>query len=117
MQKVFFFILSFSMGLLGCQEKKVRLCEDEDFCQMSFYPNPTTGPVTLLLTSDVVTTVEISVINFQGQKLINEEHEVAKQENEIQLDLSTLDVGIYLIHLEAEESDTRITQKLLKKNS
>ena len=66
--------------------------------QVSLYPNPTASQLNIELTLEAADGITISVFNLMGTLLANEDlGEI--QHSKLQLDLSSLENGIYLVQI------------------
>ena len=73
---------------------------DEALGTISLYPNPTTGAFTLERT-ELAGDIEVTVIGLQGQLLRATEWTAGQ--SELNIDLSDLAAGVYMVRLTAEE--------------
>jgi hypothetical protein len=73
---------------------------DEALGNISLYPNPTSGAFTLER-SELAGDIQVSIIGLQGQLLVNTEWTAGQ--SELNIDLSDLAAGVYMVRLTAEE--------------
>ena len=73
---------------------------DEALGNISLFPNPTTGAFTMER-SELAGNIEVTVIGLQGQLLLATEW--AAGQSELNIDLSDLAAGVYMVRLTAEE--------------
>ena len=73
---------------------------DEALGNISLYPNPTAGAFTLER-SELAGDIQVSIIGLQGQLLINTEWTAGQ--SELNINLSDLAAGVYMVRLTAEE--------------
>ena len=86
--------------------------EDEiEKSSFALYPNPAFDQVSLAFESKSAGEIEINVSNLIGQSLIRNSMEIQRGANTLNIDVSTLGKGIYLVSLGSGEG--RITQKLV----
>lgn len=71
---------------------------------ISLYPNPTSGPINLNLVSDRPENMHLSIYSLKGEEVFTDSVQIGRGQNSIQLDLSALNGGIYIVHLETENS-------------
>ncbi len=82
--------------------------------EMDLYPNPTTGDVTLNFILDETSTVNIQLLNVNGQQVVlptSLADEYVAGEHEVQFSVQTLPPGIYYCQLKTHENTQ--TAKLL----
>ncbi|MGF1532706.1 MAG: T9SS type A sorting domain-containing protein [Bernardetiaceae bacterium] len=73
---------------------------------LTFFPNPTTGDITIRLDERFVAkTVNVSIFNVQGQRMESLDTETT---NSVKLDLGTLPAGLYFVQLSAGSDMARI---------
>ena len=73
---------------------------DEALGTINLFPNPTTGAFTMERT-ELAGDIEVTVIGLQGQLLLATEW--AAGQSELNIDLSDLAAGVYMVRLTAEE--------------
>ena len=73
---------------------------DEALGTINLFPNPTTGAFTMER-SELAGNIEVTVIGLQGQLLLATEW--AAGQSELNIDLSDLAAGVYMVRLTAEE--------------
>ena len=73
---------------------------DEALGNISLFPNPTSGGFTMER-SELAGNIEVTVIGLQGQLLLATEW--AAGQSELNIDLSDLAAGVYMVRLTAEE--------------
>ena len=73
---------------------------DEALGNISLFPNPTSGAFTMER-SELAGNIEVTVIGLQGQLLLATEW--AAGQSELNIDLSDLAAGVYMVRLTAEE--------------
>jgi hypothetical protein len=86
---------------------------DTDFDEVAFefYPNPTEGLLTVNLGTAQATNTNVRVYDLTGRSLM--QTNFTTNESSIQIDISQLDSGIYLV--EVEEGNKKFTSKILKR--
>jgi hypothetical protein len=86
---------------------------DTDFDEVAFefYPNPTEGLLTVNLGTAQATNTNVRVYDLTGRSLM--QTNFTSNESSIQIDISQLDSGIYLV--EVEEGNKKFTSKILKR--
>jgi len=86
---------------------------DTDFDEVAFefYPNPTEGLLTVNLGTAQATNTNVRVYDLTGRSLM--QSNFTTNESSIQIDISQLDSGIYLV--EVEEGNKKFTSKILKR--
>ncbi|MCS7086751.1 MAG: T9SS type A sorting domain-containing protein, partial [Bacteroidia bacterium] len=70
---------------------------------LTVYPNPTKGPVTLSFSCAEATRADVSVFNLLGTKVFEKTYETAQGQNEISPDLTGSPTGIYFVRLSVGE--------------
>ncbi len=78
---------------------------------IKIFPNPAQGNVTLSFNADASGEIEINIANMIGQSMKLVSKEIRKGENAIQINISDLSKGVYLVTLGSGEN--KITQKLI----
>jgi hypothetical protein len=73
---------------------------DEALGTINLFPNPTSGAFTLER-SELAGNIEVTVIGLQGQLLLATEWTAGQ--SELNIDLSDLAAGVYMVRLTAEE--------------
>lgn len=106
--------LTLLLLLTCCQKESVELCEAEDLCNLTAYPNPATDAVSISFLSDVAANAELLLFNLNGRTLINRPLQIHRGENKEVMDLETMNSGIYLISLRVEETEDRYRLKVVK---
>ncbi len=81
--------------------------------EVNLNPNPASDHVTVNIKSDRLIPVQLQVLTIDGRILHNNNVEIRKGANFVNLDLSTYDSGLYLVQLRSEDKVT--TKKLSKK--
>ena len=71
--------------------------------QLTASPNPTSGPVTVTLSSPEATTVRGTLSTVLGSSVLSFEQAVAAGTQVLPLDLSTLPAGVYLLRVETPQ--------------
>jgi len=79
----------------------------------NIFPNPTNGLFNLSVKSDINATAEIEVIDLAGRVVLTKNNEVTTGRNQIQIDASELNKGIYLISTKI--NDKTSVKKLIVK--
>jgi hypothetical protein len=77
------------------------------------YPNPTSNATVLELKVDKHTNATYSILNISGQIIQNQKIEFTTGVNNLKIDLSKLDKGIYFIKIQSETET--IIEKIIKK--
>lgn len=84
----------------------------EPYINLFAYPNPTTGITTLEFCSEIPDTLVTKIFNIQGQLLQQSSKQVNSSVNQITVDLSLFNRGVYFIELTT--SSSRRTYRVLK---
>lgn len=92
-------------------ENTQTLTLDELKDELTMYPNPATEQVNLIFSSARDQQLQMVVSNMFGQMVYQESKQLAKGDNKMNLDLSTMANGVYIISFIGE--DTRISQRLV----
>jgi len=79
----------------------------------NIFPNPTNGLFNLSVKSDINATAEIEIVDLAGRVVLTKNNEVSTGRNQIQLDASELNKGIYLISTKINEKTS--VKKLIVK--
>ncbi|MFT7344222.1 MAG: hypothetical protein ACI9XP_000805 [Lentimonas sp.] len=79
--------------------QKIGISENEDLVNILAYPNPTSGLLTL--NNEKMKALNLIVHDLHGRQLM---HLIDVRSNEIQIDLSNLSNGIYLLEISNENS-------------
>lgn len=79
-----------------------------DNANFRFYPNPTSGILTLAYSTNIT---QVSVYNLIGQLVLDRKTNL----NEVQLDLSSLTSATYFVKVITEEGDSKVV-KVIKQN-
>ena len=66
---------------------------------VSLYPNPANDQLTVSLTSDANQTSHISIIDMLGHTVLSTESELSEGDNKVEIDLSTLQNGVYFVEV------------------
>lgn len=74
-------------------------------------PNPAKDQATVSFTSPVNTFAKITVMNLLGENVINQQVEASRGSNDVRLDVSHLNNGIYLYGVEIEGK--RLTKRMV----
>jgi hypothetical protein len=77
-----------------------------DYASVCIYPNPTTGIITIS-GKDVTGEMEVTVVNLLNKTLYQGTGTTAR-DNEIEIDLNSLNKGIYFIRLRNERIEKTI---------
>lgn len=100
-----------SGGLIYLEDVSTDIAlPDEVAVQIVVYPNPTSGPLRILASSEGT----ISLINTLGQVIIADT--LIKKEIPLQLDVYSLSNGVYFIQMIASSGE-RVTKKLIVKKT
>jgi hypothetical protein len=81
------------------------------FGKIFLYPNPTDGKLELMLNGFASGPVEIEIYAQQGRRILQEKHLISSQETSLDLNLSALAAGIYLLKITTTEGTS--TRKLV----
>jgi endonuclease/exonuclease/phosphatase family metal-dependent hydrolase len=73
----------------------------KDISNLKLYPNPASNWIFLDLFSNQYQIVDISISNSQGKLVFNNTKEVIRGTNKIQLNVQSIPVGSYFIHLDS----------------
>ncbi|MEO8150180.1 MAG: T9SS type A sorting domain-containing protein, partial [Bacteroidia bacterium] len=66
---------------------------------VSLYPNPANDQLTVSLTSDANQTSHISIIDMLGHTALSTESELSEGDNKVEIDLTTLQNGVYFVQV------------------
>ncbi len=69
---------------------------------IQLFPNPTAGPISLEISSPEVRNLQVVLVDIAGRKLAERAKGLAVGSNLVELDLSDLASGLYLLRLESE---------------
>ncbi len=72
--------------------------------RVAFYPNPTQGLLNFSVESNSNELVAVSVINMQGQQMLQQQFNAAN--DKLQLDLTQLPMGVYLLKVNVDGQST-----------
>lgn len=72
--------------------------------RVAFYPNPTQGLLNFSIAGDALGVVEVSIIGIQGQQLFQKQ--INRANEPLQLDLSHLPMGVYLLKVKVGNQNT-----------
>ncbi len=101
--------------LLVLNEKDVTgIVNAKVFNALSAYPNPSTGRVTLNLSTNQINTVRIDIMNVQGQIIKTGYHQAEVGYNDIELDLSDCENGLYFISVRTPDFSKNLKIVLYK---
>ncbi len=78
------------------------------------YPNPVANQVTIALNSTENGSANVAIYNTVGALVQSKAVNVAQGDNSIELDMSNLSKGIYILSLQSEELGLNTTLKLIK---
>ena len=99
----------------GFEVKSAAGVEEADLATtLNVYPNPTNGLTTLEFNNGASGMANLEVFNLVGERVVAESYgNLASGENRIQLDLSGLNAGIYLVNLNVagETTTLRLTKQ------
>lgn len=65
-------------------------------------PNPSQGMTTLVFAADAAGNAEISLSDLHGKRVLVQQHSLQSGENRVQVDLSALSQGVYLVTVRAD---------------
>ncbi len=82
--------------LLSIHEPDQRM-----FDILSLYPNPARNKITLDITSEETTKLEIMVYNQLGQQMLGEDHLIYKGDNKLEINIANLPGSIYFLRMQA----------------
>lgn len=77
--------------------------EEESISEMALYPNPTSGLITIDLSSKTNQSVRISVVDLTGREVDTRFESIQSGENKLLIDYSSLLSGMYLLSLHSEK--------------
>lgn len=86
---------------------------EEKSIDLTVYPNPTNGMVNVAIASTENTNAVINVIDLTGKTVLSFNRTINAGSNKVEIDLSSLNNGIYFIATTANNSTT--TSKVIKK--
>ncbi len=99
---------TFGRGLLSCNvfQKPIGIDDYEieetvSSLDLNIYPNPVSTYATLRFESSRVTDAEVFVYDLSGRTILSETNRINKGENKINLDLSNLKTGSYIVQIVA----------------
>jgi hypothetical protein len=98
--------MAFARGGVGITENKADVLNNS-----SIYPNPAQNSATLKLNLTGTSKVQVNVLNTVGQIVKTTEAQGQIGTNSINLDLSGLASGIYLVNIKADNASA--TKKLI----
>ncbi len=98
---------------LEIQKLQVGNSEIEREYAVQVYPNPFSGILNIDFSSQTSSQVEISVFNLTGKTVFRETWSDTAWDSKKQIDLSTLDSGIYLVQ-GVDENTNKFTKKIIK---
>jgi hypothetical protein len=88
--------------------------EKKDKNEVAIYPNPSTGKYTLSVTENANISIRYNVYSPQGKLVAEQKNIFVLPDSSIQLDLSNLDNGIYLLSVQVGELNKKFKLLLLK---
>ncbi len=71
--------------------------------KVNVYPNPSIDRVNISFVSTEAFDLEIDMADMSGRKLISMSYDASEGGNDIKLDVSSFDAGIYLLSLSGEK--------------
>jgi len=77
----------------------------------NMYPNPSTASTTVEVIIDKKSEVQLSVVDMSGKEVESRDYGSMITTSNIQLNTSTLEAGVYLVHLMID--DVRMTKRLI----
>ena len=80
---------------------------------LKVFPNPATDEITLQILPELESDATVTLMNLSGQVILTEKRWVSKYENSINMDLSKISSGLYIISV--KQGSQLWTQKLVKK--
>ena len=75
----------------------ISVLETQDVNTIKLFPNPASEELNIQYRATNCGTVQIRVINIQGQIVLAQTHENTKGENNVKLNISGLPVGLYMV--------------------
>ena len=105
--------------VLNCQEKQV--CQESDLCinqndfdkEITLYPNPNNGKFKVEVYSTADQTSILRFVNLNGQVLKTENIYLNQGLNQVNLDISTFQNGVFLLSIEMENG-RKLLGKVIK---
>jgi hypothetical protein len=77
----------------------------------NMYPNPSTSSTTVEVIIDKESEVQLSVVDMSGKKIESRDYGSLTTTSTIQLNTSSLDAGVYMVHLTIDNA--RMTKRLI----
>ena len=87
----------------GTNRTEVSITDGQPFELISFYPNPATDVINIDYMVKGISELDVRVIDILGRTVSTEKWQIEDGENNISLDVSTLQQGTYLLVVEGED--------------
>ena len=71
------------------------------FDVMALYPNPAESSITLDISAEETTGLEIMIYNQLGQQMLGESHMIHKGDNKLEINISNFPESIYFLRMQA----------------
>ncbi len=81
---------------------------------LNVYPNPVQNMATIEFSSMVGTAIEVAIFDITGKQIQNQVEMIAEGENNLSIDCSQFEKGMYLITLVDQDSGKSVTRKFMK---
>ena len=94
----------FTPTVMNCSG--ISSVDELSLAEIKLFPNPSNGNVTLTLNAADANTATIEVSNLLGQVVYTTSNEFVSGNNDIQLDLSSLETGQYVVRVSNETTST-----------
>jgi hypothetical protein len=87
---------------VGCKEGEMASVN-----KLNVYPNPTAGVLNVEYTADKGT-AQITVLDLSGRVVMTQSHTNVSGQNNMQLDLSKVAKGAYMLNVQTEGSNNQV---------
>ena len=94
--------------------KAVTINRSDDQQISNVHPNPTTGAINFDITTRSKSNIDISVINYTGDVIYEKEQSVDKGRTPLNIDLSNIPNGVYLLKVNIEKNGKTLIYKIIK---
>ena len=90
-----------------CGTASINPVEDE--IALSISPNPTNDNMNVVFDADASENATVSVYGLSGELITTSNHQLVTGKNSIELDLSSIEAGMYLLKIETATSSSKMT--------